>query len=304
MKLLFLALLIVPVVLSVVWRLIVSHPWATSYYAVSDLADWIGNRKFNDCPYGTIKCYIAHAGTAFGTGKTLSAVREITSAYKRYNGRKVWDSDLGEFVPQRILVLSNVDFLTIPFDRLVSLSQFVKLTDEVLDFDKKNHCRTITYLLIDEASSQLNSRSFKSNFDAPFISRLLTSRHVRANLILTSQRSGMVDKLMRDCCNLYISCQKIWRFEILRYYDAYRVETAQDPASVAPLRRTGYFIKDSMFDSYDTFAMVKSLEKSCKEGDMLTDEEILNLRVGDSLADARANFKRQAKKSKKAKKSR
>ena len=114
----------------------------------------------------------------------------------------------------------------------------------------------------------------------------------------------MVDKLMRDCCNLYISCQKIWRFEILRYYDAYRVETAQDPASVAPLRRTGYFIKDSMFDSYDTFAMVKSLEKSCKEGDMLTDEEILNLRVGDSLADARANFKRQARKSKKAKKSR
>lgn len=130
------------------------------------------------------------------------------------------------------------------------------------------------------------------------------SRHVRANLILTSQRSGMVDKLMRDCCNLYISCQKLWRFETLRYYDAYKVETAQDPASVAPLRRAGYFIKDSMFDSYDTFAMVKSLEKSCKDGDMLSDEEILNLRVGDSLADARANFKRQAKKSKKARKSR
>lgn len=137
MTLLFLALLIVPLVLSVVWRLIVTHPWHTSYYAVSDLADWIGNKKFNDCPYGTIKCYIAHAGTAFGTGKTLSAVREITAAYKRYNGKKVWDSDLGQFVPQRILVLSNVDFLTIPFDRLVSLSQFVKLTDEVLDFDKK-----------------------------------------------------------------------------------------------------------------------------------------------------------------------
>ncbi len=56
--------------------------------------------------------------------------------------------------------------------------------------------------------------------------------------------------------------------------------------------------------SYDTFAMVKCLEKSCKDGDMLSDEEILNLRVGDSLADARANFKRQAKKSKKARKSR
>ena len=114
----------------------------------------------------------------------------------------------------------------------------------------------------------------------------------------------MVDKLMRDCCNLYVSCQKIWRFEILRYYDAYAVETAQEPSSVAPLRRTGYFIKDSLFDSYDTFAMVKSLEKSCKEGDMLTDQEILDLRVGDSLAAARADFKRQARKRKKTRKSR
>lgn len=296
-------LLFVPAILSIVWRLIITHPWSSSFYAVNDLSNWIGNKKFNDCPYGTIKCYIAHAGTAFGTGKTLSAVREVVNAYKKYNGKKVWDSNLGQFVPQRILVLSNVDFLTIPFDRLVSLSQFVQLTDDVLEFDRVHKCRTITYLVIDEASSQLNSRSFKSNFDAPFISRLLTSRHVRANLILTSQRSGMVDKLMRDCCNLYISCQKIWRFEILRYYDAYAVETAQDPHSVAPLRRTGYFIKDSFFDSYDTFSMVKALEKSCKDGDMLSDDEILNLRVGDSLADARASFKRSVKR-KKARKSR
>ncbi len=44
---------------------------------------------------------------------------------------------------------------------------------------------------------------------------------------------------------------------------------------------------------------MKALEKSCKEGDMLSAEEILNLRVGDSLMQAQS--KRQAKKTLKRK---
>jgi hypothetical protein len=285
--------------LSVVFRLIVLHPYGVIYYGLLDLLNHFKNKVSNECPYGTIKCYIAHRGTAFGTGKTLSATREIVQAYNRYNGKPVWCPRRERIVTQRVHILSNVDFTGIPFERLESLSQFVGETDTMQDYDDLNDCLTVTYLLIDEASSQLNSRSFKSNFDAPFISRLLTSRHVRANLVLTSQRSGMVDKLMRDCCNYYISCQKIWRFEILRYYDAYSIECAQEPDTVPPMRRTGYFIKDGMFRSYDTFASVKALEKSCKEGDMLTEEQILTLRVGDSLE--QATTKRQARKARKRK---
>lgn len=119
------------------------------------------------------------------------------------------------------------------------------------------------------------------------------------NLVLTSQRSGMVDKLMRDCCNWYISCQKIWRFEILRWYDAYSIECATEPDTVPPKKRRGYFIKDNLFSNYDTYANVKALEKSCKDGDMLTEEQILNLRVGDSLQ--QATSRRQAKKTRKGK---
>lgn len=285
---------------SVVFRLIILHPYGVIYYALLDRVLHVQHRAWNECSYGTIKCYIAHRGTAFGTGKTLSATREIVQAFNRYNGKPVWCPRRQAIVTQRIHILSNVDFKGIPYEKLESLSQFVSETDTIQDYDDKHDCLTVTFLLIDEASSQLNSRSFKSNFDAPFISRLLTSRHVRANLILTSQRSGMVDKLMRDCTNYYISCQKIWRFEILRFYDAYEVECAQEPNSVAPLYRKGYFIKDKMFDAYDTFASVKALEKSCKDGDMLTEEQILNLRVGDSLQVAAS--KRQAKKTKKRRK--
>lgn len=286
--------------ISVIFRLTVTHPWSVIYYAILDRFNFIDRKLYNECAYGTIKCYIAHRGTAFGTGKTLSATREIVKAYHRYNGKPVYCPRRKRIVTQRIHVLSNVDFQTIPFERLQSLSQFVGETDFMQDYDDMHDCLTVTYLLIDEASSQLNSRSFKSNFDAPFISRLLTSRHVRANLVLTSQRSGMVDKLMRDCCNWYISCQKIWRFEVLRWYDAYSIECAQEPDTVPPKKRTGYFIKDNLFAAYDTYANVKALEKSCKEGDMLSAEQILALRVGDPLE--AASSRRQAKKARKGKK--
>lgn len=284
---------------SVIFRLIITHPYGVIYYALLDRFNHFSRKLYNECDYGTIKCYIAHRGTAFGTGKTLSATREIVRAYNRYNGKPVYCPRRKRIVTQRVHILSNVDFKGIPFERLESLSQFVGETDSMQDYDDAHDCLTVTYLLIDEASSQLNSRSFKSNFDAPFISRLLTSRHVRANLVLTSQRSGMVDKLMRDCCNWYISCQKIWRFEILRWYDAYSIECATEPDTVPPKRRSGYFIKDNLFESYDTYANVKALEKSCKEGDMLTEEQILNLRVGDALQQAAS--RRQAKKNRKGK---
>lgn len=296
----FLLLFVFFMAVSIVFRLIILHPYGVIYYALLDRVNFIQWKSFNECPYGKITCYIAHRGTAFGTGKTLSATREIVKAYTKYNGKKVFCPRRRKFVTQRIHILSNVEFKSIPYEKLESLSQFVQETDDLQAYDDSHNCLTVTYLFIDEASSQLNSRSFKSNFDAPFISRLLTSRHVRANLILTSQRSGMVDKLMRDCTNYYISCQKLWRFEILRYYDAYEIECAQEPNTVAPLHRSGYFITDNLFKNYDTYANVKALEKSCKEGDMLTAEQILSLRVGDPLQ--QAGSKRQAKKNRKRKK--
>lgn len=83
------------------------------------------------------------------------------------------------------------------------------------------------------------------------------------------------------------------------WYDAYSIECATEPDTVPPKKRRGYFIKDNLFSNYDTYANVKALEKSCKDGDMLTEEQILNLRVGDSLQ--QATSRRQAKKTRKGK---
>lgn len=174
------------------------------YYAILDGRDYIRHRSWGAAPFGQIICYIAENSTSFGCGKTLSATDYIVSLYRRYNDVLVWCPRRQKLVKQRIHIISNVDFLTIPYERLISLQQFVQETNEDLNtYDDENDTLTITYMLIDEASSQLNSRNFKSNFNALFISRLLTSRHVRASIILTSQRSSMVDKLMREVTNFF-----------------------------------------------------------------------------------------------------
>lgn len=263
-----------------VFRCAVMHPLALIYYGIRDGWQYMRRHSWNNADYGQITCYIADSSTSFGCGKTLSATDYIVSLFRQYDGKKVWCSERKCLVTQKIKVISNVDFLTIPYERLVSLAQFVQWTDKAHEYDMEHDTLTVTYMLIDEASSQLNSRSFKSNFDPYFISRLLTSRHVHASIILTSQRSGMVDKLMRDCTHLYIGCNKLWRFQRLAYYDAYDVENAGSTALVSPLRRRCWFVKDSAFANYDTYASVQELKKRCEENDMLSEAEIIALQAG------------------------
>lgn len=62
------------------------------------------------------------------------------------------------------------------------------------------------------------------------------------------------------------------------YYDADEIEYAANPMLVKPYRRTGFYIKDKDYNSYDTLATVKQLQKSVDKGDMMTDEEIIALR--------------------------
>lgn len=264
-------------------RCALTRPISLIYYGVRDGWQYIKHKEWNAAQYGQIICYVADSSTSFGCGKTLSATHYLVSVFHQHNDKLVWCPERQKVVRQKIKILSNVDFLTIPYERLVSLSQFVQWTDKVREYDNEHDTLSVTYLLIDEASSQLNSRSFKSNFDPYFISRLLTSRHVRASIILTSQRPGMVDKLMRDCTHLYIGCRKIWRFQLQFEYDAYDVENAGSTALVRPLLKRCWFITDRAFQNYDTYASVQSLRKSCEEKDMLSESEIVALQANQDV---------------------
>lgn len=272
-------LFFVLLIASISFRVVITHPISTMLYCVYDVYHYFKWRKFDLCQTGKLNCYAAH----FGRGKTLSMVHYIMWLYYRYNDKKVFDNNLGCYVTQKIQILSNVDFKGIPYVKLNGLDQVVNMCMYNKQLDYMRHERTCIFVVIDEASAQLNSRNFKSNIDSIFLNTLITSRHYHMSIIYSSQKFKLTDKLMRDVTQEVIVCNKLWRIMIQSVYDADDLEFASDPTMVRPMRRIGYFIRNKEFRSYDTLAVVGRLKKSVDDNDFLSPAEILSLRDTSSV---------------------
>lgn len=260
--------------ISVRVRLAVLHPVKFIKYLVIDTVNYFRYKQYDVYKAGMLNCYFAH----FGGGKTLSVVHYVRLLYERYHNKRVYDRQRKKWVTQKMLILSNVHLKGVPYEELCSLSQIVMCAWRNKKIDEDMNTRTCVLVLLDEASSELNSRNFKSNIDANFLNTLITSRHFNMSLYYTSQKFKLVDALLRSVTQTCIWCDKHWRFMIQHYYDADEMEYATNPTLVQPLVRTGFFICNSDYDSYDTLATVERLDKDTKNGDMLSAEEILALR--------------------------
>ena len=228
---------------------------------------------------GRIICYTA----LFGGGKTLSCVHYVMRLYRKYNNKRIYDSNLKKWVTQKVHVISNVD-LNIPFEKFVSLQQIIDAAEKNREFDAKHNTRTCTLVLGDEFSVQMNSRNFKTNIDADFLNTLLTCRHHHIMMVYNAQRFQHVDKLLRGVTVYCVECKKVWRVCIQKTYDAWIIENCADPTIIKPIARHGWFIRNRDFEAYNTLACVDNLIRSVKEGDMITEEEILRNR-GDNTLD-------------------
>ncbi|MDE6016520.1 MAG: hypothetical protein K2H41_12635 [Acetatifactor sp.] len=253
-------------------QLIVLNPLSIVWNGLKDIYRYIRYKQWRILKTGTIICYVG----LFGKGKTLSAVHDVVGKYRQYDNKKVYDVSRGKWVTQKVHIISNVE-LSVPYERFVSLAQIVTAGDMYHKKDLENDTLTAHLVLGDEFSVQLNSRSFKSNIDPLFLNTLLTCRHHHVSLICTAQRFGHIDALLRQVTQYVISCNKCWRFMYHSKYDAYDLENAANPLDVQPLLRFGWFIHDRDYNAYDTLACVDNLKKSCMEGDMLTEAEILAL---------------------------
>lgn len=240
-----------------------------------DFVLYIKHKKYNNAKIGFVHCYTAKDSKAFGCGKTLSSVNYICSQYKKYNNKPVWDEKKKKFVTQKFYILSNVEFTKIPYIKLESMKQYISLCDERYKKDKEEDVCSIIVLFVDEAGSAFNSRSFKDNFDPLSIKTMLTARHYKSFIILTAQRFTMVDALLRQITNKVIACNKTWRFQNLRYYDAYEMENAQNAALVKPYAKSCWFVTNKAYSQYDTYQLLSDIKKKCEDGDMLTEAEIL-----------------------------
>lgn len=253
-------------------RCAVSHPFAVTYYGVRDLWQYIKHKEYNICGTGEL---VAYTGL-FGKGKTLSAVHRVVSAYHQYDGKEVWCRRRKKMVTQRIKVISNVS-LNIPYEDFISLEQIVLAAERNRDYDDEHDTLTITLVLGDEFSVQMNSRNFKTNIDPMFLNTILTCRHYYISLYYTAQRFGHVDALLRQVTSCVYECDKLWRFQRLNQYSAWDLENATNTQLITPISKSCWFVRDSDYAAYDTLACVGNLKKSMQAGDMMTEEEILKL---------------------------
>lgn len=262
----------VALLFSPVLRCAVSHPVAVPVNSLHDLYIWLTHREYDRCQTGEL---VAYTGL-FGKGKTLSVVHRVVSEYNRCNGKMVWCPRRQKMVAQRVKVISNVS-LAIPYEEFVSLEQVVYAAEHNREFDDANDTLTVTLVLGDEFSVQMNSRKFKDNIDPLLLNTILTCRHHYISLYYTAQRFGHVDALLRQVTSYVVENDKLWRFQRQKIFDAWDLENATNTEMIKPLRRSCWFVRDRDYYAYDTLACVGNLKKSFSEGDMMTEKEILEL---------------------------
>ena len=275
--LLFLGFLALFVLFPVV-RCSISHPFLLIFYLFRDLFRYFHHREFNRYGVGELVAYVG----LFGKGKTLSAVHRVCSAYKSFDGKKVWCFRRRKIVTQRIKIISNVALKDIPYERLVSLKQIVQAAKGQEALDDEHDTLTMILVLGDEFAAQMNSRNFRDNIDAVFLNTLLTCRHYNVSIYYTTQRFQQVDALLRQVTSYVVDCEKIWRFMRLSKYSAWDLENASSPRMVAPYARTCWFVRDSDYDAYDTYAVVDNLQHDVAKGAMFTPEQILALQCNQA----------------------
>lgn len=272
MILVLLAVFVFVLILCPTIRCAVFHPILLVVNGSRDLYFYIRRKSFNH--YGTGEL-VAYTGL-FGKGKTLSVVHRVVSAYHHYDGKPVWCPRRKKMVTQRVKVISNVS-LSIPYEDFVSLEQVVLDAERKQSYDDEHDTLTVTLVLGDEFSVQMNSRNFKTNIDPLFLNTILTCRHYYISLYYTAQRFGHVDALLRQVTSHVVECDKLWRFQRLKVYDAWELENATNTQLLRPLTRGCWFVRNRDYEAYNTLACVGNLKKSMKAGDMMSEEEILKL---------------------------
>ena len=260
-------------------RCAVTHPVAVLVNGAKDAWVYFRHKEYNICGTGEL---VAYTGL-FGKGKTLSAVHRVVSAYKQYDGKEVWCPRRKKMVTQRVKVISNVA-LSIPYEDFISLEQIVLAAERNKDYDDEHGTLTVTLVLGDEFSVQMNSRNFKTNIDPLFLNTILTCRHYYISLFYTAQRFGHVDALLRQVTSYVVECDKLWRFQRLNAFDAWDLENATNTQLIAPISRSCWFVRNEDYEAYNTLACVGNLKKSMKEGDMMSEEEILKLQQNTQQA--------------------
>ena len=133
------------VCVSVVFRVLVTHPISTIRYAVTDFIKYIRYKQWRLCKTGEI---IAYTGL-FGRGKTLSAVHRVCSIFNNCNNKWIYDKFRKKWVVQKVHIISNVA-LSIPYEKFESLMQVVDAGERFKKIDNESTipCSSSTAIIL------------------------------------------------------------------------------------------------------------------------------------------------------------
>lgn len=284
MKLILFIVFIFAFIFSSRFRCICLHPFLTVFYVIKDTYKYIRYRRWREFKkYGTLNIYTG----LFGKGKTLVLTKSARKIYKKFNNKKVYDFVAKCWKTQQIHIVSNVHINDVPYIKLHQLNDMLTYAT-----DEYNDGVSIWLFLVDEMSTQINSRSFKTNFSTELLNILLTCRHYRFCIFGTAQRFQHVDALVRGVTQTSRECNKIWRLAKVSYYDAWKIENVSDITKIKPQRTTCLFIKDSDYNAYDTSAVVDNFKDAFERGDVLSDKEILeNMALNQDYSASKFNYK-------------
>lgn len=231
---------------SQLFRCIIFNLHYVGIYSVKDLVNYLKGKKWNDFNLYGIDMYIG----MFGKGKTLSLVNTCNNIYHRYG-----DS---------VCFISNIHLSKIPYVKLENFQQLVDIGEDPPEGVKG------FVIVIDEISSVLSHRNY-ANFPLDLLPVLMQQRKLKMKCLCTAQRFFMVDKIWRSITTNVIDCKKYWRFQSNIMYDAWDYENAMNDKLIKKIGSRWFFVKDSLYKSYDTTQM---LTKNAAEQFISNDESI------------------------------
>lgn len=173
----------------------------------------------------------------FGHGKTLSMTHRARKIYQQFG-----DS---------VLFISNYNLYDIPYVPLKNFNQLLELSSN----DELRNKYQGFVVLIDEIEDVLSHRNF-SNFPLQLLNVLTQQRKLHVYIMCSAQRFFMVDKIFRGITTHVIDCNKFWRFQSMRYFDAWDYENAMNTQLVRPLHISWWFVKNKDFKCYSTDQMI------------------------------------------------
>lgn len=212
-------------------RCAVFNPHLVSFYSVKDIFDYFRYRKWEEFNEFGISMFVG----MFGHGKTLTMTHKARMLYNKYG-----DS---------LRFISNYKLIGIPYTPLVNFNQLIDLQADS-DENIKGYV-----VLIDEISSVLSHRNF-SSFPLDLLPILLQQRKRKIVIYCSSQRFFMVDKIFRSVTNYVYDCNKYWRFQTWKRYDAWDYENAMNVRLISSIGRGCWFVRNKDFDSYDTSQII------------------------------------------------